>query len=111
MNKEIKFKAWNTVTKTMLEWEEVQKIEGWWKHEDLLLRQFTGRLDIHGVEIYKWDIVKVNNEYVRFVEFQNGAFVTVTEATKSMEIGENLNKWMEIEVLGNIFQNSELLTK
>lgn len=109
MNKEIKFRAWNTETRTMLNWEEVQKIGGWWKHEDLLLCQFTGCLDQKGVEIYKWDIVKVNNQYLRFVEFQNGAFVTVEEATKSMEIGENISKWIEVEVLGNIYQNGGLL--
>lgn len=77
------------------------------------LSQFTGLLDKQGLEIYEGDIVIHKGEYLSlkkpaFVIFENGRFV--------MDCGDSvthrLYKWSDnwsIEVIGNIYENKELL--
>lgn len=73
------------------------------------LRQFTGLLDKNGVEIYEGDILKHYTSWqgmpdvlILDVTFDRGAFTTRIAQIPNSDV---------IEVIGNIYENPELLTK
>jgi uncharacterized phage protein (TIGR01671 family) len=82
---------------------------------DLLIMQFTGLTDINGVEIYEGDIVRLwyapRATAIGFISFENGGFVFNTEkATPKKEFaGTCIDCGNSFTVIGNIYQNPELL--
>ncbi|MBO8161304.1 MAG: hypothetical protein H0Z24_06665 [Thermosipho sp. (in: Bacteria)] len=83
--------------------------------EDCELMQYTGLKDINGKEIYEGDIVKINNKHIAQVKFSRGMFkfklnetiyadFEETDILFPFEVSEN-----DIEVIGNIYKNPELL--
>ena len=82
--------------------------------EEPILMQFTGLKDKNGKEIYEGDIVKNKSELYK-VKFACGAF-GVINIENDMDAspfcsGGKWEKWLkEIEVIGNIYENPELLT-
>jgi uncharacterized phage protein (TIGR01671 family) len=99
-------------------------IEGNGEDIGVIVMQYTGLNDRHGTEIYEGDIVKrttfnydyddVDNptakkyvEQVSFIEYRNNGF-WVNMENFGWE-GENLWNWDLMEVIGNIYQNAELL--
>lgn len=90
--------------------------------EGLIRRQFTGLLDKEGKEIYEGDICKCryykhaeNDLYLtQKVVFDHASFfVIVGDLTPDLETETYTNcplNWVnEIEIIGNIYQNPELL--
>ena len=74
-------------------------------HGDDVLLQFTGLFDKNGKEIYDGDIVR-NFNGVFEVVFEFGSFV-VFENGKRFDL---LLSWhRELEIIGNIYKNSELV--
>jgi len=85
------------------------------------LMQFTGLLDQNGKEIYEGDVVQEVNEngaflYRVFWEKYDCAFYLAPVFVKDKELDKNGNMltrmsslYTEVEVVGNIYQNPELL--
>ena len=125
--KEYKFRCWDTENKEMLKVQELDfedtfyggrlsirtdQYNDYFDIEDMILMQYTGLKDKNGKEIYEGDIVKVftNKEWrIGKIIYEHSEFTIDVTNNKDLEYGrtsiiENLT-----EVIGNIYDNPELL--
>ena len=74
--------------------------------KDIILLQFTGLLDKNGKEIYEGDVIKTNEAgwIAKVVYNRDGFFCIDNKGGFSTECD-----WEELEVIGNIYENPELL--
>jgi len=127
MNRTIKFRAFvepgGRYSPGMHDWKNItDSIDlecGWWKsifsigcdpESTVYLMQFTGLLDKNGKEIYEGDIVYINHRFGPNITGE----VLYDEAFGCYRIkGDNITDWVEragfYEVIGNLYENSELI--
>ena len=122
MSREIKFRAWDKQNKNM---EEVDllgsnvlhiKNSEWENIEDFEVMQFTGLEDKNGAEIYEGDIVREQSKRFKnryfIVEWLSGigsySFQPVDKKAKSWPCF-NIGTAKNLEIVGNIYKNKELL--
>ena len=99
----------------VVDWnEDYFNTEYWWRVILETVGQFTGLTDKNGKEIYEGDILKFEAESpYPFLIMDNG--VVKYEPCKFYltddinEIGIHVDNWYELEVIGNIHDNPELL--
>ena len=111
-----KFRAWDKETKSMNGMAEIyrnrnQEIELHPRDKNIILMQSTGLKDKNGKEIFEGDIVKMAKDfyseptYYEVVRHYGGAY-----RLESKQHGCEL--WLrhtDCEVVGNIYENKELL--
>lgn len=123
MNREIKFRAWQSQEKKMYiqgnTVDENRKVF-WhtWENKSHISEpmQFTGLLDKNRNEIYEGDIVRCGYGFGKVI-FSSGSFMVewIDDKEANMELlstRNNRNKRKgedEFEIIGNVFQNLELL--
>ena len=123
--REIKFRAWHKEEKIIGEVLGIDILhkEIFFSNEDIdcyehsdfkdiELMQYTGLYDKKGKEIYEGDIVKLRaNHGIGVIKYSDewGAFVVEYIKPRPLVVlGMNYYK-EDIEILGNIYENSELL--
>ena len=121
--REIKFRAWDKLNKEMFDVEIINFQErrvykdtvSYRKFEDIELMQYTGLKDKNGKEIESGDILKTDFDDVYSIKFNNiYGFCAIkedirlwfTEEGLEYELRETLSK---TEVIGNIYENKDLL--
>ena len=124
--RDIKFRGWDTVGEIMLPVEQIfftGKFISLEQDDNSLtdtfemieLLQYTGLKDVDGKEIYEGDIVELvnfseNKSYAKIV-FSFGMFKLIGRGHYLLEgDGISLYTIRKIRVIGNIFENPELLT-
>ncbi|MGG1712494.1 YopX family protein [Bacillus licheniformis] len=111
--REIKFQAWDLDAEQMYNWESIrQHFHEHLDHPRVKVRQYTGLKDINGREIYEGDVVKG----IRDSHWHGGYDIVLgkvefDEETCSFRVdgGGLLYRIEEIEVIGDVYRNPELL--
>jgi len=128
-----RFRAFLIEAKTMRDVVEIDFIENmfclqvgratigeWFWYRDLELMQSTGLKDKNGVEIFEGDIVKIaiNNGFdyldgnlsiVKKSEYHSGLICELLSNTLEYLITDEADTGYRYEVVGNIYENPELL--
>ena len=105
-NRILRFRVWDKISKQMYRWSQIASIslvDFEFEHYELM--QFTGLIDKNGVEIYEGDKIKYKNSkgYSKII-FKDGAFGYYGISCFITLLETNMDY---IEVIGNIFQDSE----
>lgn len=114
--REIKFRAWDKENGEMIPWNRLLKglnlRNVFMKPEmcGLILMQSTGLVDKRGNQIFEGDIYRYEYLTGSGVEYRNSVveWETTEVAYEGVFHGYELNNY-EIEVIGNVFENPELL--
>lgn len=113
--REIKFRAWDSIKLKMIvdfmaysEDLMCNKLSNPWIDECLNIMQYTGLKDKNGKEIYEGDIVVIMDKLAK-IYYENGGFrVDILSEPSLIYLTENR---AEIDIIGNIYENQELLNK
>ena len=126
--REIKFRAWHKAKKFMdtawlIDWEHGQvahRSHNVSQLENCILMQYTGLKDKNGKEIYDGDVIRWSSEdEIGVVKYQDAAFYLETNVPDNIGHSSKFySPWLrvikhdlenELEVIGNIYENPELL--
>ena len=77
--------------------------------EDIELMQYTGLKDIRGKEIYEGDIVTLHNSRYKVIFNTEEARFDLRDDEFEMNIPFTNNNNERMEIIGNIYENPELL--
>lgn len=111
MNRIIKFRVWDKLENRMMDWSSVRETElldDAFDGKDAVAMQFTGLKDKNEWEIYEGDIIKCFDEEM-VVVWSNDGLWFAKDIFAANNIGQELFMYPKCEIIGNIFQNPELL--
>jgi len=136
MNRELKFRIWDSSAKLFRNFLYVNIVDWVVSGQDksnYFFQQFTGLKDKNGKDVYEGDIVKINRCYTRPFVNENKQIDYKFIDDGEVEVGQVLWGWNtqkylvsyehirhddiegfdksshRVEVIGNIFENKELL--
>ncbi|RAL57344.1 hypothetical protein BSK20_03655 [SR1 bacterium human oral taxon HOT-345] len=106
----IKFRAWTG--KKIISWGILRNLKTVmlslileWGHRDYIPMQFTGLLDKNGKEIYEGDIVKIEDQFWGVYRDESYLEYFIMNG----ESNEPMYSYAHYEVVGNIYENPELV--
>jgi uncharacterized phage protein (TIGR01671 family) len=119
MNREIKFRAWESQLSKMHQWKDAKQWNFYWLESfTFVFMQYTGLEDKNGKEIYEGDVIHdtTTDSTIFVIECWNGCFQAVDK--DDIELQVESEKYVEYlwdvhqacEIIGNIYENPELLT-
>ena len=126
MNKrEIKFRVWDKNEKTMINFEEIERIDftdktiivgGYINFEDIEFMQYIGLKDKDGIEIYERDVLINTNKSKLNLGMDNQKYLVVYKTLgfdlKPLFKGIALKfDYSDLKKIGNIYENPELLSE
>ena len=123
--KDIKFRAWNKTISTMWNFDAIERnkvfaLDSKLPSKDFLvipngneieLMQFTGLVDKQGVEIYENDLAKINGRIYQVIYLNSAYGFVDVKSGDFWQYACNLATSSFGEVIGNIYENAELLNK
>lgn len=115
--REIKFRAWDKINKDMFNVESInfqerkvyRDIVSYREFNDIELMQYTGLKDEYGDEIYEGDIVTLHNSKYKVIFNSKEARFVLKDPFFEMDIPFTNNNNKRMEIVGNIYENPELL--
>ena len=115
--REIKFRAWFEKFKEMytVKMVDLQKEIAYFdkynyrSFYDIELMQYTGLKDKNNKEIYEGDIITLHNSKYKVIFNTEGARFVLRNDEFELEIPFTNNNNKRMEVVGNIYENPELL--
>jgi len=111
--REIKFRFWKSDDKEMVYLNLDDEGFGFLLRNYPPVMQYTGLKNKNGKEVYEGDIVKVNyekGEKIGIVKYNNRFGMFVIDFGKEQDVVGDYGE-KRSEVIGNIFENSDLLVK
>jgi len=130
MNRPIKFRVWDKLAERMIyphndnqqhfiidlngQFHNLQNGSG---GDDYVIQQYTGLTDKNGKEIYEGDIVQYNQNssydnmdfIAKWSDDKLGFIFQSNSGEQLVNQTPHLNRFKHLEVVGNIFENPELL--
>lgn len=117
----IKFRAWSKFDNGHMHYWQDGFNYRWFErdsHKYVELMQYTGLKDKNGVEIYEGDIVKVDDDWEKYGWFAGSLGEIIYTDTAKFAIKTSAGQGTferdsdkYLEIIGNIYENPELLTK
>lgn len=110
--RELKFRAWDKKDNCMHVCLDMRDLPFWdWASlSHVPVMQYTGLKDKNGIEIYEGDILGLDSrEPFGYVTFDKAGFRLETSRDKSNFL-HNYNRF-NLQIIGNIYENPELLKK
>lgn len=110
--KTIKFRAWDKKEKKMCIPHLsmfLEKNNNFSEDNNLVLMQFTGLLDKNGKEIFEGDIISFGQNSRR-VNWVGAGFWLIDFCGNGIDIEPTFNEIKNWKIIGNIYENPELLT-
>lgn len=115
--REIKFRAWDKINKDMFNVESINFQESrvykdtvsYREFNNVDIMQYTGLKDKNGKEIYEGDIVTLHNGKYKVIFNSKESRFVLRDDEFEMNIPFTNNNNKRMEIVGNIYENPELM--